>query len=78
MWLVQLYIVLKSESQFALLDEPFTHLSPLQIELVKEFIGEEKSNKGLVITDHLFSHVLDLSDSLYILKEGKTDLEIKG
>ena len=33
--LIELYIVVKSKSQFAMLDEPFTHLSPIQIEKAK-------------------------------------------
>ncbi|HEV8271328.1 MAG TPA: ATP-binding cassette domain-containing protein [Chitinophagaceae bacterium] len=72
--LVELYIIIKSKSYFALLDEPFTHLSPIQVEKVKEFILEEKQNKGLLITDHLFQHVTNIADSLYVLKDGKTYL----
>ena len=72
--LVELYVILMSRSCFALLDEPFTHLSPLQIEKVKELLLEEKSNKGLLITDHLYRHVTHVADSLYILAEGRTHL----
>ena len=72
--LIELYIIVKSKSYFALLDEPFTHLSPIQIEKTKELLLEVKSNKGLVVTDHLFTHVTDICDSLYILKDGKTHL----
>jgi lipopolysaccharide export system ATP-binding protein len=72
--LVELYVILKSDSQFALLDEPFTHLNPLQIEKVKELLLYEKNNKGILVTDHMFQHVMDISDALYILKNGKTYL----
>lgn len=72
--LVELYVIVKSTSYFVMLDEPFTHLSPLQIENVKELLLEEKTTKGLLITDHLYSHVLDVSDSFYILANGKTHL----
>jgi lipopolysaccharide export system ATP-binding protein len=70
--LVNLYIIVRSVSQFVLLDEPFTHLTPLQIEKVKEMLLEEKQHKGLVITDHLYRAVTAVSDQLYILKDGKT------
>ena len=70
--LVELYLIVKSKSQFAMLDEPFTHLSPLQIEKVKELLLEEKANKGLIITDHMYRHVLDLCDNLYVLSNGKS------
>jgi ABC-type lipopolysaccharide export system ATPase subunit len=70
--LVELYVILKSKSQFALLDEPFTHLSPIQIEQVKALMLEEKDNKGLIITDHLYQDVIDICDNLYVLSNGKT------
>jgi ABC-type lipopolysaccharide export system ATPase subunit len=57
-----------------MLDEPFTHLNPTQIEKVKELLLKEKENKGLLITDHMFRHILEISNSLYILKNGKTHL----
>lgn len=70
--LLELYIVVKSASQFAMLDEPFTHLGPLQIEQVKKFLSEEKENKGLLITDHMYGHIIDICDNMYILVDGKT------
>ncbi|HBK30411.1 MAG TPA: hypothetical protein DDZ78_02155 [Porphyromonadaceae bacterium] len=56
------------------LDEPFTHISPVQILKIKAIIGEERSRKGFLITDHLYKHVADLSDTIYILKNGKNHL----
>lgn len=72
--LIEIYIILASDSSFALLDEPFTHLSPIQIEKVKELIVSKKSSKGIIITDHLYKHVLDLSNFNYLLKNGKSYL----
>jgi lipopolysaccharide export system ATP-binding protein len=72
--LIHLYLIVRSRCHFALLDEPFTHLMPLQIEKVKEMLLEEKENKGLLITDHLYRDVLGVSDQVFILAEGKTHL----
>lgn len=72
--LLELYIIVKSKSYFALLDEPFSYLSPIQIDKAKEFLLEETKNKGLLVTDHLFRHVTDICYSLYILSNGKTHL----
>jgi ABC-type multidrug transport system ATPase subunit len=72
--LIELYVILKSKTQFALLDEPFTHLSPLQIEKAQELILEEKINKGILITDHLHEAVKNICDNLYVLSNGKTHL----
>lgn len=72
--LVELYVIARSRSRFALLDEPFTHLSPLQIEKAKQLLVEEKANKGFLVTDHMYKQVLDVSDNLYMLVNGKTHL----
>lgn len=72
--LMELYLIIKARSLFAMLDEPFTHLSPLQIEIVKELLLEEKTNKGFLITDHMYRQVLDVCDNLYVLANGKTHL----
>ena len=71
---VEIYVIAKAPSLFAMLDEPFTHLNPIQIEKIKEFLQEEKANKGFLITDHMYRHLLDISDSVYLLKDGKTHL----
>lgn len=72
--LIELYLIVKSKSKFAMLDEPFTHLNPLQIEKVQRLLAEEKENKGLLITDHMFRYITDICDDLYVLAEGKTHL----
>jgi ABC-type multidrug transport system ATPase subunit len=71
---VEIYIIAKTPSLFAMLDEPFTHLNPIQIDKIKEFLLEEKTNKGFLITDHMYGHLLDISDTVYLLKDGKTHL----
>jgi ABC-type multidrug transport system ATPase subunit len=72
--LIALYLIVKSKTFFAILDEPFTHLNPAQIEKVRELLIEEKENKGILITDHMYKNVTDISDTLYILSNGKTHL----
>jgi ABC-type multidrug transport system ATPase subunit len=71
---VEIYIIAKTPSLFAMLDEPFTHLNPIQIDKIKEFLLEERANKGFLITDHMYGHLLDISDTVYLLKDGKTHL----
>lgn len=72
--LVELYCILKSDTQFVLLDEPFTHLNPMQIEKVKNIILDERKNKGFVITDHMYKHVINICDTTYVLRYGKINL----
>lgn len=70
--LLETYLVLKSNCPLILLDEPFSHLSPLNINILKELIVQEKTNKAIVVTDHLYKHIIDVSDEIYLLKNGST------
>lgn len=65
-------LILYSPSPFCILDEPFTGLMPVHIEELKIIIGKRKTKKGIIISDHMHSHVTELSDRLYLLSNGKT------
>lgn len=72
--LVEVYVVIKSQSKFSMLDEPFSQLMPLQIEKIMEILRNEKRRKGFLITDHMYQQVSNVCDSLYVLANGKTHL----
>lgn len=72
--LVEVYVIIKMSAQFAMLDEPFSHIMPVQVEKIKGILNEEKQNKGIIITDHLYWHIVDCCDNLYVLSNGKTHL----
>ncbi len=72
--LIEVYAILKSKSQFSMLDEPFSHLMPIQVEKINELLEQEKLKKGFIITDHMFRYVTAVSDNLYVLKNGKIHL----
>lgn len=72
--LIETYIILKSNSKIVLLDEPFSHLAPLHIEKIKALISEEKQNKAIIITDHMYRQIIDISDNIYFLKGGSSKL----
>ena len=65
--LIEIYIILKSKTQFVMLDEPFSQIMPLHIESIKSLILEETKNKGILITDHMYRNVIDIADSTYII-----------
>lgn len=69
--LLQLYLVLNSESKFVILDEPFNHLSPIMIDEIKDLITEQSKAKGIILSDHSYRDVLDISNKIYLLKDGK-------
>lgn len=70
--LVEIFTIVKSRSGFSLLDEPFSNLSPIQTEKVMQLITKETVNKGFLVTDHQYQQVMTISDSIYVLKNGKT------
>lgn len=72
--IVEIYSILASEAKFCLLDEPFTLLMPIHVEKIKNLIVREKENKGILITDHMYLHIIDICDNLYVLTDGKTYL----
>lgn len=72
--LIEVYVIIKSKSQFSMLDEPFSHISPVQSEKIIEILKIDKSKKGFLITDHMYRYILDISDNLYVLSNGKTHL----
>lgn len=69
---IEIYICLNSKAKLVLLDEPFSHLSPLYIEKIKKLLQIVKQNKAIIITDHMYRHILDSTDELYLLKNGCT------
>ena len=70
--LLEIYTILKSPCQFVMLDEPFTHLAPRDVERIKEIIISEKENKGILLSDHLYQHIIEISEAIYVLVNGKT------
>lgn len=72
--IVEIYLIISSKTKFCLLDEPFTHVMPLHIDSIKNLILREKKNKGIIITDHLYRHIIDICDDLYVINDGKTYL----
>jgi len=61
-------LLLASPVKFVLLDEPFSGLAPLHIEHMKELIVEESARKGILISDHTYQYVLEISDYGYLLR----------
>lgn len=72
--LLAIWLSIKSPAKIVLLDEPFTQLSPIYIERIKKELVFEKRQKAFVLTDHLYHEILEISDCLYLLKDGCTRL----
>lgn len=72
--IIEVYIILASNTKFCMLDEPFSQIMPVHVDILKTIINKEKKNKGVIITDHLYEHVIDICDDLYVISNGKTYL----
>lgn len=70
--LLSTLLILLAERRFTFLDEPFSHIMPLHIETLKQLILQHSSRKGIIITDHMYKHLLPICDTIYLMKEGKT------
>ncbi len=70
--LLENLLVLFSPARFCFFDEPFTGLSPVMTERLVACMHEEKKNKGLIVTDHLYKQIIAIADDLYLLLNGKT------
>ncbi len=68
--LIEVLLVLESNSKFSLLDEPFSHIMPMHLDLIINRIKEKALDKGILITDHQYRRVLKLTGDLYLLKGG--------
>ncbi|QLC67139.1 ATP-binding cassette domain-containing protein [Flavobacterium sp. LPB0248] len=68
---LQVKLILFNDSKFVLLDEPFSGLSPKMIEMISQLIKENSLEKGIIITDHNYRKVIEISTDLSLLKNGK-------
>lgn len=68
--LFEILLLLRADTHFTLLDEPFSHIMPLHLDYIRAAIQRSAKTKGVLVTDHKYQHVLDLADTLYLIYEG--------
>jgi ABC-type lipopolysaccharide export system ATPase subunit len=67
----EILLISRLPHKFLMLDEPFSMVEPLFQDSIKELLTELKKEKGIIITDHYYRNVLDVSDRKMIIKDGK-------
>jgi ABC-type multidrug transport system ATPase subunit len=70
--IAELFLIINLPSKFCLLDEPFSGIMPVHIEKLRGYFKEMKNKKGFIITDHIYRSVLQVSDVIYVLRNGQT------
>lgn len=75
---LEIVMILNTTSKIILLDEPFNGISPIYREKIKEILKEKSKTKGIIITDHDYLNIMDVSTRLELLHEGSlTKIENK-
>lgn len=59
--------ILNHPAAYILLDEPFSGLSPMQIEFLQEIIRQVGKIKGIILTDHVYRPLLEVSSRVVLL-----------
>ena len=70
--IAEMYMVLNSEAEFCILDEPFSNVAPKYVEMMQDLIQTHKTTKGIIISDHMYEQVMDITDDLFLLRDGYT------
>lgn len=70
--LLEILLIINSDSTYTLIDEPFNGLAPVYLEGIKEMIREQSKNKGFIITDHNYRSILDVATRIVLLHDGGT------
>jgi len=68
--ILEIFLIIHSNAQFILLDEPFNGVSPIIREYIISYIEKMKPFKGFVITDHNYENVIKLADKIAFLDKG--------
>lgn len=59
--------ILSRSASYILLDEPFSGIAPVQVEFLQRLIKQVGKVKGVVLTDHIYRPLMDVSDRIVLL-----------
>lgn len=68
---LELLILSHLKHQFLLLDEPFSMIEPIYKDVIKDLLLNLKKSKGIILTDHYYHDVLEITDKNFIIQEAK-------
>ncbi len=70
--LLEVLLMIFSDSKYTLMDEPFNGIAPINKEYVKQLIQEQSHDKGFIITDHDYKNIFDIASRVVIISNGVT------
>ena len=69
---LEVLLVLRLPQRFILLDEPFSMIEPLYQDAIKDLLLILKQEKCIILTDHYYYDVLQITDRNILIKDGQT------
>ena len=54
-----------------MLDEPFSMIEPIYKDVIKSLLLELKKTKGIILTDHYYNDVLQITDKNFVIKDSE-------
>ncbi len=69
---LEILLLAHLDHQFLMLDEPFSMIQPLHKHWIKELLFSLKKEKGIMITDHYYEDVLEVTDTNILIKDGQS------
>jgi ABC-type multidrug transport system ATPase subunit len=69
---LEVLLLCRLPHRFIFLDEPFSMIEPLLQDAIKDLLSSIKKEKGIIITDHYYKDVLQITDKNILIKDGKS------
>ncbi|MCF0061350.1 ATP-binding cassette domain-containing protein [Dyadobacter chenwenxiniae] len=69
---LEFLLIANMDHPFLMLDEPFSMIDPLFHEIIKNIIVSQLTTKAILITDHYYTDVWDVTQRNYVLANGAT------
>jgi ABC-type multidrug transport system ATPase subunit len=74
---LEILLISHLDHPFLLMDEPFSMIEPLYKDIIKDLLLSLKQKKGIIITDHYYADVLQITDKNLFIRNG-VSYEIAG
>lgn len=66
---LEILIIGNLNHKFLMLDEPFSMIEPIYEDVIKDLLLRLKESKGIILTDHYYTDVLEITDKNFLIKE---------
>lgn len=70
--LLEVLLLIYSNSEYTLLDEPFNGIAPVYKDEIKSLLKKQSREKGFIITDHDYRNILDVATRIILIHDGAT------